>query len=78
MTDYKRSKFLIAFFKRAVRFRGRETKSHVKNKTRTKNVEREESRELHFHLSGEGEVNRFVLEERKKENAKQTDVLRQY
>lgn len=71
---------LIAFFERAVRFRGRETKSHVKNKTKTKtkNVEREESRELHFHLSGEGEVNRFVLEERKKKNAKQTDVSRQY
>lgn len=49
-----------------------------KTKQKQKNVEREESRELHFHLSGEGEVNRFVLEERMKENAKQTDVSRQY
>lgn len=68
-------KVLIAFFERAVRFRGRETKSHVKNKTKTKNFEREESRELHFHLSGEGEVNRFVLEERKEESAKTNGCL---
>lgn len=66
---------LIAFSERAVRFCGRETRSHVQNTTKTKNVEREQSRELHFHLSGEGEVNRFVLEERKKESAKTNGCL---